>query len=227
MHSRPPPDGRCDSRSRIPRTAWPGPWPPPIRQAEAARNAEILRSMTVPDTELERDARHTRLGYRPALDGLRALAIVMVVCHHSMPFFRGNDRFPTGGLLGVDVFFVLSGFLITTLLLEERRDTGSISLRAFYKRRALRLFPALWVLLAVHAAVAHQAGWDMTTEWHTILAALTYTTNWAPVFHWNLNADQVFLWSLAVEEQFYLVWPFVLRRLLRVSKKAVVWTCLG
>ena len=80
------------------------------------------------------------LGYQLALDGLPAIAVTLVVCFH---FFGLR-----GGYLGVDLFFVLSGFLITTLLLEERERYGSVSFRRFYLRRGLRLFPALWVFLA-------------------------------------------------------------------------------
>src|SRR5436305_500174 len=85
------------------------------------------------------------LGYQPALDGLRALAITLVVCFH----FFGLP----GGYLGVDLFFVLSGFLITTLLLEERARYEAISFGRFYLRRALRLFPALWVFLAASLVI--------------------------------------------------------------------------
>jgi len=89
----------------------------------------------------------TRLGYRPSLDGIRGLAIASVVGFHAF----GH---PAGGYLGVDLFFVLSGFLITTLLLEERSERGRVSLRAFYARRALRLLPGLAVMLATVVAVA-------------------------------------------------------------------------
>ena len=84
--------------------------------------------------------RPAALGYRPALDGVRAIAIAGVIAYHVLP--------SNGGYLGVHLFFVLSGFLITTLLLEERDRTGTISLRRFYARRALRLLPALAVALA-------------------------------------------------------------------------------
>jgi peptidoglycan/LPS O-acetylase OafA/YrhL len=83
-----------------------------------------------------------RLGYRRALDGLRALAITTVVCFHTFGI-------PAGGVRGVDLFFVLSGFLITTLLLEEHGRHGRVRLRAFFRRRALRLVPAVVVMLAV------------------------------------------------------------------------------
>ena len=92
-----------------------------------------------------------RLGYVPALDGIRGLAIALVVAMHAFGF-------PAGGFIGVDLFFVLSGFLITTLLLDELDATGRISLRRFYERRVRRLFPALLVLLIVYTVV--EAGAD-------------------------------------------------------------------
>ena len=88
-----------------------------------------------------------KLGYVPGLDGLRAVAIAGVVLYHA-------TGYPGAGYLGVDLFFVLSGFLITTLLLNERRSHGSVSLRSFYRRRALRLLPALFVVLGFYGAVA-------------------------------------------------------------------------
>src|SRR5207244_12006457 len=104
-------------------------------QGSSARRARILEPLMP-----------TRLGYRPSLDGIRGLAIASVVGFHAF----GH---PSGGYLGVDLFFVLSGFLITTLLLEERHERGRVSLRAFYARRALRLLPALVVMLPTAVAV--------------------------------------------------------------------------
>ena len=106
-----------------------------------------------------------RLGYQPRLDGLRAVAIVLVISIH----LSGE---PPGGYMGVDLFFVLSGFLITTLLLEERQIHGSVSLSRFYARRALRLFPALWVFLFVSLAkkIAPD-GEDITGVGFTAIAA--------------------------------------------------------
>ena len=105
---------------------------------------------------------NTGLRYIPALDGLRALAVALTILYHAeAPHFWG-------GYLGVDIFFVLSGFLITTLLLEEMRDTGTIRLKNFYARRALRLYPALLLMLALDAAALplYQGGtgWAFGTE---------------------------------------------------------------
>jgi peptidoglycan/LPS O-acetylase OafA/YrhL len=144
-----------------------------------------------------------QLGYRPALDGVRALAIAPVVGLHAFGW-------PREGSLGVEIFFVLSGFLITTLLLEERIATGAISFRRFYRRRAARLVPGLVLMLAVYAIVARGAhAWSL-------LLGLTYTTNIANLVDtnaipWSLGH----LWSLAQEEQFYLLWPPLLLVLTR------------
>jgi peptidoglycan/LPS O-acetylase OafA/YrhL len=146
-----------------------------------------------------------------ALDGLRALAVVAVMLYHA-----GVSWIP-GGLLGVDVFFVLSGFLITSLLLREVRAGGSVDLRAFWARRARRLLPALLlVLIAVSLWAALDKAQDIRSIRLDVTAALGYVANWrfaysnqgyfastqtpSPVLH---------LWSLGVEEQFYLVWPLL------------------
>jgi peptidoglycan/LPS O-acetylase OafA/YrhL len=154
-----------------------------------------------------------RLGYRPALDGVRAIAILLVLFLHG--------RFLDGGFLGVDLFFVLSGFLITSLLLQEWTDRGRISLQRFYLRRARRLFPALaltvagvGVLYLAVAAVQHGRGF-----WPEVAAVAGYASNWvaATASPPGLSTLGLFghTWSLAIEEQFYVVWPVVLVLLLR------------
>jgi peptidoglycan/LPS O-acetylase OafA/YrhL len=158
------------------------------------------------------------LGHRPSLDGLRGVAILAVLgLHAQLPFFHG-------GFVGVDVFFVLSGFLITVLLLEEWRGRGTIGLGRFYLRRALRLLPALLVL--VGAAIA----WELVVRpadplitGATVAAVLLYVANWAAAFGAELGAFAP-TWSLALEEQFYLVWPLALLWLLRrrVSPRGVI-----
>jgi peptidoglycan/LPS O-acetylase OafA/YrhL len=139
-----------------------------------------------------------QFGYRPALDGIRALAITPVIALHAFGW-------PHNGSLGVDLFFVLSGFLITTLLLEERLETGSIALMSFYRRRAARLVPGLLVMVVVFAVVSGGA------HGFALLFAATYSANIVSVIDsdvmpWSLGH----LWSLAQEEQFYLVWPALL-----------------
>ncbi len=148
------------------------------------------------------------LGYHPSLDGIRAIAVTLVVLFHF--HVAGFD----GGFLGVDIFFVLSGFLITRLLLKEWDRTSAIRLRAFYARRALRLLPALLLLLVACA-------WFVSWQW--LLAALSYVGNWFLALHVLRISPISHTWSLAIEEQFYLVWPLVLLLLLRarLSRTAI------
>ena len=152
----------------------------------------------------------TRLGYMPALDGLRGVAIALVIANHV--------GWLGGGFLGVDVFFVLSGFLITTVLLEEWGRERSVSLSAFYVRRARRLLPAVFALLAVLGAVAvasASAGGSVEPIVTSVAATLFYTANiWRAMGH-ELIGPLTPMWSLAQEEQFYLLWPPLLALLLR------------
>ena len=148
----------------------------------------------------------------PGLDGLRAIAVIGVLLYHA------GVGFVPGGFLGVDLFFVISGFLITSLLLGEAKAAGRLSLRQFYLRRARRLLPALVVMLAVVAVfMAIFAAADLGQARGDIAAALGYVSNWWYVLHhrsYFIAAGRPspfqHLWSLAVEEQFYLIWPVVL-----------------
>jgi len=156
------------------------------------------------------------LGYRPSLDGLRGVSILAVMSYH-----LGLIR---GGFLGVDIFFVLSGFLITTLLTAERIRSGSISFRKFYMRRALRLLPAL-VVLAITCDFATvifaRLYWPPEAFVPVVfgmayasLVALFYVTNWVMISGqtlWILGHT----WSLSIEEQFYILWPLCLLALLK------------
>lgn len=155
-----------------------------------------------------------RLGYRPALDGLRAVAVALVLLHHSA--YR-----LTGGWIGVDLFFVLSGFLITTLLLQEWHHTGTINLKAFYVRRTLRLWPAFFAMLLILALVTMFIAPEASRPWYwrQIATSATYTANLAWVSGWVsfFYSPLVHTWSLATEEQFYLVWPPILLLLLRAK----------
>jgi len=152
-----------------------------------------------------------RFGYIPALDGLRAVAILMVVAYH-LGWLRG-------GFLGVDVFFALSGFLITSVLLQEWDATTSIDLRRFYGRRLLRLAPALSVLvaslfLATHVLFPELGSSYLQGRWAA--AALLYVSDLLIAFRREYPLGQVSIcWSLAIEEQFYLLWPLGLLALLR------------
>src|SRR5436190_4203212 len=126
------------------------------------------------------------LGYLPGLDGLRAVSVLAVLAFHHY-FIGGHEPgFAPGGFLGVEVFFVVSGYLITSLLLAERRDSGTISLRRFWLRRARRLLPALWCLLAVVVAFSLLFLPDALASLKgDVVAALTYTSNW-----WQISAHR-------------------------------------
>jgi peptidoglycan/LPS O-acetylase OafA/YrhL len=156
-----------------------------------------------------------RLGYVPALDGLRAVAIAGVVLYH-------GTGHPAGGWLGVDLFFVLSGFLITTLLIEEHRAHGQVDILRFYRRRARRLMPALLAVLAVVLA--------FTGSVFGFVAGLGYFSNVVQMGAPESTMPPALehLWSLAAEEQFYLVWPLLLFVLLRAKLgPAVVLVLVG
>jgi peptidoglycan/LPS O-acetylase OafA/YrhL len=164
--------------------------------------------MTTTDTAPHASA----YAYRPALDGVRALAVTAVL------LFHGGVNALRGGFLGVDAFFVLSGFLITSLLLAERARHGRIRLSAFWVRRARRLLPALLVLLVAVVAVFRSvlAGIEVTLLRGDALAALGYIANWRMIyrgsdyFAQNSNPSPLqHTWSLGIEEQFYLLWPLL------------------
>jgi peptidoglycan/LPS O-acetylase OafA/YrhL len=150
-------------------------------------------------------------GRLPTLDGLRAISIMLVILGHltgTRNFPHWLDFFGLFANFGVRVFFVISGFLITSLLLKELRKRGSISLKDFYIRRVLRIFPAFYVYLLVIAFLALGA---IKLRHNDLLFAFTYTMN----FHFDHSWYVAHLWSLAVEEQFYLVWPALLAFLSR------------
>jgi peptidoglycan/LPS O-acetylase OafA/YrhL len=149
------------------------------------------------------------LGYRRWLDGLRGVAILLVLAFHL-------GLLP-GGSVGVDVFFVLSGFLITTLLAEEWQGIGSISLKQFYFRRALRLLPAFstLLLLCFLSSVLLTSAPAAAERRREVLIAGCYVANW-PNLHRSGMALLGHTWSLSVEEQFYLLWPVLLYGMLRL-----------
>ena len=153
-----------------------------------------------------------RLGYIPALDGLRAVAVIAVLLYH------GGQTWMPGGFLGVDVFFVISGYLITCLLLADYQQHGRTGLKRFWLRRARRLLPALFAMLFVVSLYAILFLPDVLTQLRgEVIAALLYVENWFLIFR-NLSYFQStgrppllqHVWSLAVEEQFYVLWPLLL-----------------
>jgi peptidoglycan/LPS O-acetylase OafA/YrhL len=177
------------------------------RPAQAPRDVDLI----VPPTSPRRGTGGGR--YRPFLDGLRAVAVYLVVVFHA-----GSDRF-SGGFVGVDVFFVLSGFLVTQLLLRDLVATGAVSFRRFYARRFRRLLPAAFVALVVTALVfsALASPVEVADAAGGFKASFLYSANWwfisqsSDYFGADLSASPVLhFWSLAVEEQFYVVWPLLL-----------------
>jgi peptidoglycan/LPS O-acetylase OafA/YrhL len=163
------------------------------------------------------------LPYLPGVDGLRALAVVAVFVHHA------HAAWLPGGYLGVDLFFVISGFVITRSLLGERDSGGRIELRAFWRRRARRLLPAAYLLILVVIATYQLSFAGEAREVARLgVAAAGYAANWqliwrdAPYFE-SIGPPSPLqhLWSLAVEEQFYLLWPPLLVLLLRLRGRAL------
>lgn len=150
----------------------------------------------------------------PALDGLRAVAVFTVVAAHS------NSPLRVPGDLGVSAFFVLSGFLITRLLLREREKTGEVSIRRFYLRRTMRIFPAYYAFLLLSFTLDARAG----QQWSPALIAntLTYTVNYFNAFNHHPSTSVAHAWSLAVEEQFYLVWPLAFVVLAARGRRALL-----
>jgi peptidoglycan/LPS O-acetylase OafA/YrhL len=166
----------------------------------------------------------SKLGYRPELDGLRGVAILLVLSVHAI-------NWPAGAFIGVDMFFALSGFLITTLLLEEWNRHGSISLRDFYLRRFYRLFPALAVLITAYLVyVVSFVNTDIGMRIRGAGFGITYTANWVQAFERPFPETEIgYLWTLGIEEQFYLIWPVLLMFLLRrrIGFTGMVWALLG
>ncbi|MEX1217442.1 MAG: acyltransferase family protein [Acidimicrobiales bacterium] len=163
--------------------------------------------------------------WRPGLDGLRAVAVLGVMAYHEPNFEL------SGGFLGVDLFFVLSGFLITGLLLDERLRSGTVSLRSFWNRRARRLLPALAAfLLAVVVATTLIGDVAQRRDLPSgVLSAIFYVSNWNLIASQQSYFDQFtspspleHLWSLAIEEQFYLIWPLVVLACLAHSRRLLI-----
>ncbi|SDJ29037.1 peptidoglycan-N-acetylmuramate O-acetyltransferase [Frankineae bacterium MT45] len=163
--------------------------------------------------------RKPRVNWLPGLDGLRAFAVIAVVLYHF------NPTLLPGGFLGVDLFFAISGYLITRLLLNQIHDTGRLDIAAFYRRRVRRLLPAVLVLSAVVIA-ADLLFWrdELATLRASVVSGVFFVANW-----WLIDGKQSYfvasgrpsmlqhLWSLAIEEQFYLLWPLILCLLLAPS----------
>lgn len=208
-----------------PRTA-PSPYPvrPPFRApAPPPPGADAPpRPAAAPQPRPAATGRWEGIGFRPDIQGLRAVAVVLVLLSHA------GFGFAAGGYVGVDVFFVLSGFLITSLLVKEGFDTGKISIAGFYARRARRILPA--ASLVTIATVVGTWLWFPVTRFEAVMqdafTVIVYVVNYRLIAQETeyLNADQMpspfqQYWSLAVEEQFYLLWPLLLLGVLLLVKR--------
>jgi peptidoglycan/LPS O-acetylase OafA/YrhL len=202
--------------------------PSPIVRHPPGHETEELTGPIGPDAP----AHGPGLAYIPALDGIRALAIIATMGFHGGVFLT------SGGFFGVDAFFTLSGFLITSLLLSEWQETATVRLRAFWTRRARRLLPGLVVMLlgvALYAAYLVPKGTYPSLRADGI-ATLFYFANWHFIAVGSNYFDQTSLvsplshtWSLAVEEQFYLVWPLIVLCVFKwwKSKRVLLAVCLA
>jgi len=193
----------------------------------------VIPSATVGslDEGLRPNRQISRVGYLPGLDGMRAVAVLAVMVYHA------NADWLPGGYLGVEIFFVISGYLITLLLIAEHERSGKVSLGQFWLRRARRLLPALGLMLSmvtIYTAVFQPGALGQLRG--DVVAGLTYVTNWYQIWvgqGYTAAGDFAplrHLWSLAVEEQFYLIWPLVMmailargsRNLLRAAQWLVI-----
>src|SRR6202789_3743849 len=162
--------------------------------------------------------------YQPELDGLRFYAFLGVFVCHTLPvhetFYRGLHMplpwlwvpLVLSGSAGVDLFFALSAFLITSLLLREREDNGGISLRLFYTRRILRIWPLYFVVVALGVVLSHTVT-GQHLPWYYVAGYLFFVGNWVNAVFGHLHSICSPLWTVSIEEQFYLLWPALMRML--------------
>ena len=182
-------------------------------------------SRQVSTTDTSDPKRRFRLG---GLDGIRALAAVAVLLYHTWPGIA------PGGFLGVDVFFVLSGFLITSLLIEDGEAFGTIRLKRFWLRRWRRLFPAVVTVVLFTLPIALALSSDMLARARSQVAGtLTFTYNWVALATGSSYFDRANprlytnMWTLAVEQQFYLIWPLAMLALWKLHRRARLWVTIG
>ena len=183
-----------------------------------AKDPEALA--TPPESMVVKKKRHARLHQVKGLDGLRGLAVIAVVLYHFFPSLL------PGGYLGVDLFFVLSGFLITSLLVREFLTSGTISLKDFWVRRFRRILPAAVSVLVMCTALVAWIGGDLAVGLRQqFLGTLFFVNNWTQIAtsqsYFADNEIQVFAhyWSLAVEEQFYVIWPLLITGVFLISRR--------
>ena len=188
----------------------------------AADNAEAIHDPAGHGAKapIESEPRPGRMAYIPALDGIRTLAVAAVVLYHLSP------NLAPGGMQGVTIFFVLSGYLITRLLLSEYDGTGRIDLKGFWQRRLRRLIPAIITVIVASAALCTLFNHVMLTKLRPdIIPSALFLNNWWQIFnqqsYFNAVGDPsplTHFWSLAIEMQFYLVWPVALMFALRAGQ---------
>src|SRR5438094_9463231 len=167
-------------------------------------------------------------GRIPSLDGWRAVAVLLVLCVQAKRYVHDSPLF-TGllgkcGFIGVQVFFVISGFLLTTLLLREKDRTGGVSLRQFYYRRMLRILLAYALYLLVLLVLQNHGLTYSPVNGRQWAAALTYTVNFLPG---TIPGEISHLWSLSVEEHFYLLWPVLLAVCGLAASRRLAWGCVA
>ncbi|MDR0458079.1 MAG: acyltransferase [Burkholderiaceae bacterium] len=166
------------------------------------------------------ETRDWKLPYNPALDGLRAIAITLVILSHA--HVPGVD----GAFFGVDLFFVLSGYLITSLLLIEIEQTGHINLWRFYRRRFFRLMPALLAFLAAYCLIAPLI-WPADGDWYRDAAVSgLYLADYGIAF-FDSPGSLLHMWSLSVEEHYYLLWPLALLAISALLPRGALWRVAG
>jgi peptidoglycan/LPS O-acetylase OafA/YrhL len=166
----------------------------------------------------------SRRFYQPELDGLRFYAFLGVFVCHTLPFeasFYHNLHLPLpwlwgatvkAGAAGVDLFFALSAFLITSLLLREREETGDISLRLFYTRRVLRIWPLYFVVIGLAVVLSHTTT-NQHLPWYYVAGYLFFVGNWVHAAFGRPESIAFPLWTVSIEEQFYLIWPVIVKTL--------------
>ena len=184
--------------------------------ATADGRCSVLHNQNQQITRQGRSAPPPALPYNPALDGLRAVAILLVMLSHAhAPLFDG-------AFYGVDLFFVLSGYLITTLLLQELQYSGRVDYWRFYRRRLWRLMPALVLFLLAYCVFAPLLWPGLTNIYSDALVSLLYLADYGIAF-FDSPDTLLHMWSLSVEEHFYLVWPPLLVVLARVAQPGKLW----
>ena len=149
------------------------------------------------------------LGYSASLDGARGLMTLGVLAAHL------HYHWYPGAIIFMDTFFIMSSYLITSLLIKDRETTGTVNFRRFYERRIRRLLPALLAMLAVYTVAVLALGRPWLPEARAIVASLFYFMNWARAFEWPMSPYLGHAWSLSIEEQFYAVWPLLFVLMMR------------